>query len=87
MKTPSEFDFKAVNKDIVVVFGKESTGIPKPILRENLSHCIRIPMHPLARSMNVSNTVAIILYEIQRQLDYEGLSSVEVLKGEDWLLR
>lgn len=87
MKTPSEFDFKSYNHDIVIVFGKESTGIPKSILRENISHCIRIPMHPLARSMNVSNTVAIILYEVQRQLDFEGLSSVEVLKGEDWLFR
>jgi tRNA (cytidine/uridine-2'-O-)-methyltransferase len=87
MKTPSEFDFKSIQQDIVIVFGKESSGIPKTILRENLSHCIRIPMHPLARSMNVSNTVAIILYEVQRQLNFEGLSSVEMLKGEDWLLR
>ena len=87
MKTPNEFDFKTVDKDIVIVFGKESTGIPKTILSANLDHCIRIPMHPMARSMNVSNTVAIVLYEVQRQLDFQGLSSVEVLKGKDWLLQ
>ena len=87
MKTPNEFDFLSINKDIVIVFGKESTGIPKQVLRDNLEHCVRIPMHPQARSMNVSNTVAIILYEVQRQLNFEGLSSVEVLKGKDWLLK
>ena len=87
MKTPNEFDFKSINKDIVIVFGKESTGIPKVILSENINRCIRIPMHPKARSMNVSNTVAIVLYEVQRQLDFQGLSSVEVLKGKDWLLQ
>lgn len=85
-KTPNEFDFKACEKDIVIVFGKESTGIPKPVLKENFERCIRIPMHPQARSMNVSNTVAILLFEVQRQLNFLGLSSVEVLKGEDWLL-
>ena len=38
-----------------------------------------------ARSLNLSNTVAIVVYEVLRQLDYPGLSPVEVLKGEDWL--
>ena len=38
-----------------------------------------------ARSLNLSNTVAIVVYEVLRQLDYPGLSRVEVIKGEDWL--
>lgn len=87
LKTPSEFDFLACDKDIIIVFGKESAGLPKPILQNNIDHCIRIPMHPQARSMNLSNTVAIILYEVQRQLNFDGLSKIEVLKGKDWLLQ
>lgn len=83
-KTPSQFEYKNDN-DIYLVFGKESTGIPKEILKENIDRCIRIPMVENARSLNLSNTVAIMLYEVHRQLDYEGLSKYEVIKGKDFL--
>ena len=71
--------------DIYLVFGKESTGIAKNILKQNLQHCIRLPMRENARSLNLSNTVAIMVYEVLRQLGYPNLSKVEVIKGEDFL--
>lgn len=46
---------------------------------------MRLPMVANARSLNLSNCAAIIVYEVLRQLDYPGLSPVEVIKGEDWL--
>ena len=84
-KAPSDVIFKDVNEDIYLIFGRESTGIPKSILRPHLEDCLRLPMVADARSLNLSNTVAIVVYEVLRQLDYPGCSPVEVLKGEDWL--
>lgn len=84
-KAPSHFDFTKCEGDIYFILGKESTGIPKTILAKQLDHCMRLPMVANARSLNLSNCAAIILYEALRQLDYPGLSDVEVIKGEDWL--
>ena len=84
-KAPSQFDFTSCKGDIYFVLGKESTGIPKAILSKHLDHCMRLPMVAQARSLNLSNCAAIIVYEALRQLDYPGLSAVEVIKGEDWL--
>ena len=84
-KAPSQFDFTKCEGDICFILGKESTGIPKTILSRQLEHCMRLPMVANARSLNLSNCAAIILYEALRQLDYPGLSGVEVIKGEDWL--
>lgn len=82
---PSQFDFTTCDGDIYLILGKESTGIPKEILSHQLDHCMRLPMVANARSLNLSNCAAIIIYEVLRQLDYPGLSDVEVIKGEDWL--
>lgn len=84
-KSPTMFDYKEVEGDIYLIFGKESTGIPKEILHDHLEYCARLPMVKKARSLNLSNCVAICVYEVLRQLDYPGLSPVEVIKGEDWL--
>lgn len=84
-KAPDSFDFSEIKEDIYLIFGKESTGIPKEILRIDLDHCMRIPMNPAARSLNLSNCVAIVAYEVLSQRNYEQLSSVEVIKGADWL--
>jgi tRNA (cytidine/uridine-2'-O-)-methyltransferase len=86
-KPPSDMNFSESNEDIFLVFGRESTGIPKSILRDSLEMCMRIPMVADARSLNLSNSVAIVIYEVLRQLDYPELSKSEVLKGEDWLER
>lgn len=86
-KAPSQFDFTTCSGDIYFILGKESTGVPKEILSSHLDRCMRLPMVANARSLNLSNCAAIILYEALRQLNYPGLSGVEVIKGEDWLTK
>ena len=73
--------------DIYLVFGKESTGIDKSILKEHLEDCYRIPMRSDARSLNLSNCVAIGAYECLRQVGFGDLSDREVIKGADFLLK
>ena len=67
-------DVKYVDNSIIV-FGKETKGLPETLIKENLETCIRIPMLNLekARSLNLSNSVAIVVYEALRQLDYPGM--------------
>ncbi|ALD66275.1 tRNA (cytidine(34)-2'-O)-methyltransferase [Spiroplasma cantharicola] len=86
-KPISDFNFKEINNEIFIMFGRESTGIPKKILKENLGKCFRIPMVASGRSLNIANSVGIASYEVLRQWDYLELSKVEVEKGEDYLDR
>lgn len=86
-KAHSDVDFSDKSKNIYLIFGKESTGIPKEILREYLDRCIRIPSSDNVRCLNVSNSVAIAVYEVLRQQDYLDLYRTEPFKGEDWLER
>lgn len=58
-----------------IMFGKESAGIPEEILAEHEDCCIRIPMKSDIRSLNLSNSVAVVLYEALRQNEFSGLSS------------
>ena len=85
-KAHSLFDFSDRNKDIYLIFGKESTGIPKEILKNNLDRCIRIPCSDNVRCLNVSNSVAIALYEVMRQQDYPDMFRCEPFKGEDYII-
>ena len=59
--------------DDLLVFGKETAGLPEQLLAENRETCIRIPMLDEARSLNLSNAAAVVVYEALRQLDYTGL--------------
>ena len=86
-KTYSNFDFSNPVEDIYVMFGRESTGIPHEILLEHKENLARIPMVPDARSLNLSNCVAIICYEILRQQNYPNLSTSEAIKGSDFLVK
>lgn len=56
-----------------LIFGKESAGIPETILKKNLSRTVRIPMRESLRSLNLSNSAAIAVYEVLRQRNFEGL--------------
>ena len=56
-----------------LVFGKETAGLPEDLLKENLNNCVRIPMLPDARSLNLSNSVAIVVYEALRQIGFVNL--------------
>lgn len=87
-KTPKQFDLSNSEENIYLVFGKESTGIPKEILRNSLDDCVRLPTNDSIRSLNLSNCVAIMVFEVLGQQDYPYLSKTEpvTLKGPDWLL-
>ncbi|MGN0473157.1 MAG: tRNA (cytidine(34)-2'-O)-methyltransferase [Lachnospiraceae bacterium] len=67
-----------------IMFGKESAGIPEEILVENEEHCIRIPMLPTIRSLNLSNSVNIILYEALRQQNFAGMQRAGELHRLHW---
>ena len=67
-----------------LMFGKETAGIPEEILVENRDRCIRIPMMKEERSLNLSNAVAIVLYEALRQNDFDGLSDKGELHRLKW---
>lgn len=82
----SSFDYSKIEDDIYFMFGRESTGIPHEILKENLNKCLRIPMAISARSLNLGNSVAIVLYECLRQRKFYGLATYETIKGEDFLI-
>lgn len=64
-----------------IVFGKESYGLSENILKHNYDKCIRIPMSEKARSLNLSNSVAIIAYEAMRQQEFSSLKNFGELTG------
>lgn len=66
------------------VFGKESAGLPEPLLERNYDSTIRIPMLDGIRSLNLSNSVAIVLYEALRQTGFCGFVPTGVLTGRGW---
>ncbi|WP_214685791.1 MULTISPECIES: tRNA (uridine(34)/cytosine(34)/5-carboxymethylaminomethyluridine(34)-2'-O)-methyltransferase TrmL [unclassified Exiguobacterium] len=70
---PSDLDVSDVGGDYFFVFGRETKGLPMEVIENNLDRCIRLPQSNLVRSLNVSNTAAIIVYEALRQQGYAGL--------------
>lgn len=70
--------------DDFIMFGKESAGIPEEILVEYEDTCIRIPMLPDIRSLNLSNSVAIVLYEALRQQGFESMQTEGELHHLHW---
>lgn len=76
----SDVKYKA-DEELYFVFGKESHGLPEPLLKDNYERCIRIPMKGFVRSLNLSNAVAIVAYEALRQLGYPDLTDQGALTG------
>lgn len=72
-KAHSSFNFSDTSKEYYFMFGKESTGLPKDLLRQNKDHFLRIPMNENVRSLNLSNTAAILVYEALRQQEFSNL--------------
>lgn len=70
--------------DCYIMFGKESAGIPEEILVDNPETCVRIPMNPDIRSLNLANSVAIVLFEALRQQDFKGMQSEGELHRLTW---
>ncbi|MBQ3038342.1 MAG: tRNA (uridine(34)/cytosine(34)/5-carboxymethylaminomethyluridine(34)-2'-O)-methyltransferase TrmL [Clostridia bacterium] len=67
-----------------ILFGKETKGLPEELLHDNRDFCIRIPMINEARSLNLSNSVAIVIYEALRQTGFDKLQSVGELHNLKW---
>jgi tRNA (cytidine/uridine-2'-O-)-methyltransferase len=67
-----------------IMFGKESAGIPEEILLEYKETAVRIPMYPEIRSLNLGNSVAIVLYEAMRQNEFMGLETQGQLHHYEW---
>ncbi len=74
----------AYGEDDFIMFGKESAGIPEEILVEHEESCIRIPMLPKIRSLNLSNSVAIVLYEALRQNQFQTMEREGALHHLHW---
>jgi tRNA (cytidine/uridine-2'-O-)-methyltransferase len=72
-KTYSSFDYSNKNQDYYFIFGRETTGLPKEVIEKNMETALRIPMNENIRSLNLSNTAAILIYEALRQQDYQHL--------------
>ncbi len=81
----TDCDFRDTTRNIYLIFGKESTGVPKEILKNYLDKCFRIPTNANIRALNLSNCVALVLYEVLRQQDYPNLLRTEPFKGENYL--
>ena len=82
-KPHTSFDYSNKEENIYFFFGKESTGIPLDILKEHLDNCMRIPMTSNVRALNVSNSVAVMVYEALRQQDFNDLLRYEPHKDKD----
>lgn len=69
---------------VYLVFGREDAGLPEELLLANKDRCVRLPMRDKLRSLNLSNTVAIAVYEVLRQRDFEGLRPDGELARLSW---
>ena len=83
-KAEKKYTDVSYSENDFIMFGKESAGIPEEILVENRESCIRIPMLPDIRSLNLSNSVAIVLYEALRQTGFKDLESKGELHRLTW---
>ena len=72
-KAPRTYTEAAYADNCYLFFGKETKGLPEDFLEQHRQSCVRIPMRTEARSLNLSNAVAITVFEALRQLDFPGL--------------
>lgn len=84
-KPHTAFDYSDTKKNIYFIFGKESTGIPPFLLKPHIDRCMRLPMTDKVRALNLSNTVAIVLYEALRQQNYLDLLFDEPHKSKTYI--
>ena len=83
-KAPNIYTDVQYEPDCYIMFGKESAGIPEEILHENREMAVRIPMNPSIRSLNLSNSVAIVLYEALRQQNFAHMQLRGNLTKYSW---
>ena len=80
-KAPRSYTEARFHDGCYLFFGKETKGLPEPFLEAHRDHTVRIPMRPDARSLNLSNSVAITVYEALRQLSFPDLQDFGKLRG------
>lgn len=83
-KAPHVYTDVEYEDDCYIMFGKESAGIPEDILVKNPDTTVRIPMKDDIRSLNLSNSVAIVLYEALRQQNFRNMTETGHLRNYDW---
>ena len=83
-KAPRSYTEAIYPDNSFIVFGKESAGLPEALLSENKENCVRIPMRENLRSLNLSNAVAVAVYEVLRQSDFEGLVEAGEARTFEW---
>jgi tRNA (cytidine/uridine-2'-O-)-methyltransferase len=83
-KAPKVYTEAKYEPDCYIMFGKESAGIPEEILVKNKENCVRIPMVGDIRSLNLANSVSIILYEALRQNQFNGMNMEGHLHRLNW---
>ena len=81
-KAPRDYCAAEYGPDDYLVFGRETKGLDEALLAANYDRCVRIPMRADARSLNLSNSVAVVLYEALRQQGFPGLEGRGHLRGE-----
>lgn len=80
-KSAKTYADMAYEEDCFLVFGKESYGLKESLLKQHYDHCVRIPMREGTRSLNLANSVAVILYEALRQQNFKRLENKGALTG------
>ena len=84
-KAPKSYtDINSYPDGVYIMFGKETRGLPEEILYNNKDYCVRIPMRDTIRSLNLSNSVAIAVFEILRQWEFDGLKEDGQLTKYNW---
>ncbi len=83
-KAPKSYTDIKYPEKVFLMFGKETKGLPEQLLRENREHCVRIPMRDGLRSLNLANSAAIAVYEVLRQMDFEGLREDGIPTTFEW---
>ena len=81
-KAPRRYDRAAYADGCWILFGKESAGLPQALRARYRDRCVRIPMLPGERSLNLSNSVAVVAYEALRQLDFPGFQEFGEMREE-----
>ncbi|PYG85887.1 tRNA (cytidine/uridine-2'-O-)-methyltransferase [Ruminiclostridium sufflavum DSM 19573] len=83
-KALNKYSDVSFEEDCFILFGKETAGLPEELLKENKDSCIRIPMKEGIRSLNLSNSVAVVVYEVLRQKDFTHLETQGHLVKFNW---
>ena len=82
-KAPRAYDEADLSGDVTLMFGKETAGLPEWLRERYRGRCLRIPMVGGARSLNLSNSVAVLAYEALRQQSFPGLAQTGCMAGDN----